>query len=188
MTFLLTSMSDHKYMSKVSETTVNTHENHQNEFPFQVRTIVPPDLHQIQPRATQVCNCGKIGFDPNVKWHKVVCNYNLFQGEIIWKVKTGDHAPFWCTLLLFTRSYGKCFIPPIVVCQSKEYSQDLHHNIPLECTVHTTPSGYMDIYGCLKAMTKFSNICGASPFKNWILFSKWTLKSLQRPRPDTNAK
>ena len=77
---LLTIMSDHKDMNKVSKTTVNSHDNHQNEFLSQVRTIVPTDLHKIQPRATQVCNCDEIGFEPNSKWHKVVCNYNLFQG------------------------------------------------------------------------------------------------------------
>ena len=48
--------------------------------------------------------------------------------------------------------------------------QDLHHNIPLEWTVHHTSSGYMDIDGWLKAMTQFSNICGASPVNNQILF------------------
>ena len=83
---LLTSMSNHKYINKVSETTVNSHDNHQNESPFRVGTIVPPNLHQIQPRAIQVWNCDEIGFDPNGKWHKVVCTYNFFGGEIIRKV------------------------------------------------------------------------------------------------------
>ena len=54
---LLTSMSDHKYMNNVSETTVNTHDNRHNKFTFQERMIIPPDLHQIQARATQVWNC-----------------------------------------------------------------------------------------------------------------------------------
>ena len=44
---LLTIISDHKDIKKVNETTVNSHENHHNKFPLQVRTIVPPDLHQI---------------------------------------------------------------------------------------------------------------------------------------------
>ena len=56
--------------------------------------IIPPDLQQIQPRATQVCNCDEIGFGPNGKWHKFVYTYKLFQGEIIWKVQTGERAPF----------------------------------------------------------------------------------------------
>ena len=80
---LLTSMSDHKYMSKVSKTIVNSHETHQNEFPFHLITIVSPDLHHIQPRATQVCNCDEIGFEPNSKWHEFVCAYKFFQGEIM---------------------------------------------------------------------------------------------------------
>ena len=79
---LLTSMSDHKDINKVSKKTVNSHENHQNEFPFQVRTVFPPDLHQIRPLATQVWNCDKIGLDPNVKWHKVVCTYKYFKRNL----------------------------------------------------------------------------------------------------------
>ena len=61
-------------------------------------------------------------------------------------------------------------MPPVIVHQAKEYSQDLHHNIPLEWTVHHTSSGYMDRDGWLKAMTQFSNICSASPVNNQILF------------------
>ena len=45
---LLTSMSDIKDTNKVRKTTVNSHENHQNYYNFQLRTIGPPDLHQGQ--------------------------------------------------------------------------------------------------------------------------------------------
>ena len=62
MDLLLTRMSDQKYMSKVIETTVNSHDSHKNKFPFQVRTIIPPGLHHIKPRATQVWKCSEIGF------------------------------------------------------------------------------------------------------------------------------
>ena len=65
---------------------------------------------------------------------------------------------------------GGLSMPAIVVPQAKEYSQDLHHNIPLDWTVHHTPSGYMDRDGWLKSMTQLSNICGASPVNNQILF------------------
>ena len=88
----------------------------------------------------------------------------------MWKVKTGERAPLWCTLLVFTRSDGKCFMPPVIVHQAKEYYQDIHHNIPLDWTVHHTTSGYMDRYGWLKVMTQLSNICVASPVKNQIIF------------------
>ena len=70
---LITSMLDHKDMNKVSKKIVNSHDNHLNGFPFQVITVVPPNLHQIQPRATQVWNCDEIWFDPKGKWHNVFC-------------------------------------------------------------------------------------------------------------------
>ena len=60
---LLTRMSDQKDINKVSETTVNSHDNHQNEFIFLVIMIVPPNLHQIQLK------CGtmmKLGWTPMV--------------------------------------------------------------------------------------------------------------------------
>ena len=60
-------------------------------------------------------------------------------------------------------------MPPIVLHQAKEYSQDIHHSIPLEWEFHHTRSGYMDRDRWLKTMTQFSNICGASPVSNKIL-------------------
>ena len=62
----------------------------------------------------------------------------------MWNVKTGEKAPFCCMLLNFTRSGGQCFIPPIIVHQSKEYSQDLHFNILLDWKVYHAPYGYMN--------------------------------------------
>ena len=59
---------------------------------------------------------------------------------------------------------------PIIVHQYKEYSEDLHFNIPLDWTAHHKPPGYMDRDGWLKSMTQFSNVCGASPVNNRILF------------------
>ena len=88
----------------------------------------------------------------------------------MWKVQTGERAPLCFTLLVFNRAGGRLFMPPVVVHQAKEYSQDLHHNIPFDWTVHHAPSVYMDRDGCLKAMTQFSNICGTSPVNNQILF------------------
>ena len=185
---MLTSMSYHKYMNKVSKTTVISYDNHQNEFPFQVRKFVPPNLHQIQPRATQVWNYDKIGFDPNVSWHNVVCTYKFFLGEIICKVQTGERAPLWCNLLVFARAGGKCFMPPIIFHQANEYSQDIHHNISFDWTFHHTPSGYMDRYWWIKAMNQVSNICGASLVKNQILFFDGHDSHFDEPRPNTNAK
>ena len=58
---LLTSMSYYKYTNKVYQNNSKLHDNHQNEFTFQVRPIVPPELRQIQPRATQVWKFDEIG-------------------------------------------------------------------------------------------------------------------------------
>ena len=87
----------------------------------------------------------------------------------MWKVKSRERAPLWCTLLVFIQSGGQFFMPSIIVHQAKEYYQDLHYNIPLEWIVHNTPSGYMYIDGWLKSMTQFSKVCGASLFNNQIL-------------------
>ena len=131
--------------------------------------IIPSDLSDIQPRATQVCNWDEVGFGPNVIWNKVICTYKLFQGKQMWKVKTGKQAPLWCTLLVFNQADGQCFVPPITVHQANYYSQDIQSNVPLDCTVHHTPSGYMDRYVWIKYMTQFYNVCLASPINNHIL-------------------
>ena len=85
-------------------------------------------------------------------------------------MKTGEKVTFWCTLLLFNRDDGQCFIPPIILHQAKEYYQYLHHNVPLDWIVHHTPSDYMDRDGWLKYMTRLSNVCGASHVNNQIPF------------------
>ena len=61
-------------------------------------------------------------------------------------------------------------MPPIIVHQAKEYSQNIRFNIPRDWTVRNAPSGYMDRDGWLKPMTRLSNVCGASPVNNQILF------------------
>ena len=52
------------------------------------KMIFPYDLNDIQLRCTQVWNCYLNGFDPNVRWNKVVCTYKLLQGERMWKMQT----------------------------------------------------------------------------------------------------
>ena len=88
----------------------------------------------------------------------------------MWKVQTKERAPFWFKLLVFKRADGQCFVPPIIVHQSKEYSQGLHLNNQLKCIVHHPPYGYMDRYGWLKSITQLSTICGASSINNQTIF------------------
>ena len=88
----------------------------------------------------------------------------------MWKVQTGERAPLWCTLIVFTQADGECFMSHIIVHQAKEYSQDLHFNTRLEWIVNYTPYGYMDRYRWLKSITQFSNVYGTSPVNNEIIF------------------
>ena len=132
--------------------------------------IISSDLKYIRPRATQVRNYDKVGFDPNGIWRKVICTYKFFQGKLTRKVQTEEREPLWCTLLVFIWTDGKWFVPPVIVHQAKDYSQDLHYNVPLDWIVHHTPSGYMDRDGWLKSMNQFSNVCSLSPVKNKIMF------------------
>ena len=131
--------------------------------------IIPSDLNDIQPRDTQVWNCDEVGFDINRRWSKVICTYNLFQGERMWKVQTEERSPLWCTLIVSTRSDGKCFMSPIIVHQDKDYSQYMYYNVPLDWIVHHTPSGYMDKDMWIKSMTQFSNVCSSSLVNDKIL-------------------
>ena len=130
---------------------------------------IPSDLDAMQPRVTQFWNCDKIGFHLNVRWNKFICTYKLFQGELMWRVKTVYRASFWCMSLVFTSSDGKCIMPPIIVHQSKEYSEELHFNVPLDWTVYHITSGYMDRDGWIKPMTLLSNVCVTSPVNNQIV-------------------
>ena len=85
-------------------------------------------------------------------------------------MKTEERAPFWCTLLIFTRADGKRFMPPIIVHQAKYSLKYFHFNIPLEWTFHHTSYGYMDRDEWLEAMIQFSNLRGDSPIKNERIF------------------
>ena len=78
---LLPSMSDHKDMNKVSKTIVKSHKNHQKEIPLNLRTIVPSDLHQIQPISTQVWNYDKIGSTPAINGTSFCVPTSYFKGN-----------------------------------------------------------------------------------------------------------
>ena len=142
---LLTSMSEYKEANKVNEELEDSRDkDNENQHILQKMTI-PSDLNDIKPRATQVWNCYEVGFDTNGRCIKVNCTYKFFQGELMWKVKTGERAPLWCALLVSTQSGGKFFMSLTIVHQAKEYSQDLYYNNPLDWIVHHTPYGHMDI-------------------------------------------
>ena len=135
---VLTSIPEHEEANKFNEELKDSRDKDDNNQPILQKIIIPYDLNYIQPRSTQVWNCNEVGFYPNGRWRKIICTYKLFQGEQMWKVQTGEWAPFWCTLLVFTRADGQYFMPPIIVQQAKEYSQYSHYNIPLDWIAHHT--------------------------------------------------
>ena len=129
---LLTSMSEHEESEKVNEELKDSCDNDDNNQPILQKMIIPYDIKDIQPISTQVWICDEFGFNPSIIWSKIICTYKFFKGGRMWKVKTGELAPFWCTLIFFTRSHGQCFMSPIILHQDKDYSQYLHYNIPLD--------------------------------------------------------
>ena len=104
---LLKIMSEHKEYNKVNEELEDSCDKDDNNQPILLKMTIPSDLNDIQPRAIQVWYCDEFGFDPNGRRRKVICTYKFFQGERMWKVKTGERAPFWCTLLVFNQSDGQ---------------------------------------------------------------------------------
>ena len=93
----------------------------------------------------------------------------LFQGKIMWKVQTGERAPFWCPYLYFQdlveMLYASHCCSPIQGVLPRSPSQH-----PIDWTVYHTPYVYMSIDGCIKSMNQFSNICCVYPVNNQILF------------------
>ena len=64
---LLTSMSEHEEANKFNEELEDSRDNDDNNQPILQKMIIPSDLNDIQPRATQVWNCNSFGFVPNVR-------------------------------------------------------------------------------------------------------------------------
>ena len=100
--------------------------------------------------------------------------------------KNGEISQLWCKLLIFTQGDGKFFMPPIVVHQSKDYSQDTHFKILLDWIIHHKPSRYIDRDEWLKYINQFSNIWVPPPCQKPDTFLRCTWQSLWWPRTNTN--
>jgi hypothetical protein len=140
--------------AKHSRLTVTTTEA---ELSLEELKRVPTDLKTIEARADQIWNCDEIGIEPNDKWYQIVCTYKWCTADKIWKTQTGERAPFWYTVLFFSRGDGQCFIAPTVVHQAAELTGDLLLGLPGNWVSHATPSGYMDRDGWYKTIDNFSN-------------------------------
>ena len=131
---------------------------------------VPPDLQDTQPCPSQLWNYDEFGFDTNGKRNSMVCTYEFFMSYRLWKTQTGERVTFWCTLIIFTRTGWQCFVPPVVVHQSTQFTQDIHYNILIDWVVQHLLPGYMDNYGWNKYMAHFSSMCCSSPLNPQVLF------------------
>ena len=121
--------------------------------------VVLPKLQDIQNFPYQVWNCDNIGFDPNGKCNKMVCTYKFFTGDRLWRTQTGKRAPFWRTMIIFTRADVQCLLPPVVVQKSTKYTQYLYYNITCDRAIHNFPSVYMNRDGWHKYMSHFASMC-----------------------------
>ena len=99
----------------------------------------------------------------------MVCTYKFFTEEGIWKPQTGEISPFWFTALIFTSADGQCLMPPVIVHQAENYTQDLHWNLPSDWLVYNTLSVYMDRYGWMKTLSLFIRTCGDSKLNPQVL-------------------
>ena len=61
-------------------------------------------------------------------------------------------------------------MPPLIVNQAENYTQDLHWNLPSEWLFQNTLSGYMDRYGWMKAIILFSRTYVAIKLKPQVFF------------------
>ena len=102
---LLTSMSKNIQASREVNKVEDLQGKAENNQPLKFFIDVPSELNKIQSRSMQVWYWDGIGFDTNGKCHKFIYTYKFFPGERMWKVQTGERAPFWHMLL--TRSNGK---------------------------------------------------------------------------------
>ena len=72
--------------------------------------------------------------------------------------------------MILTISDGQCFIPPMIIHQAENYTQDIHWNLPSNWLVHNMPSGYMDRGGWMEEMSIFSRTCGTININPQFLF------------------
>ena len=93
----------------------------------------------------------------------------FFTGKLICKFQTEERYPFRCTGMIFTRADGQCFMPPVIVHQAENCTQDLHWNLPSDWLFHNMPLVYMNRGGQMKAMSLFSRTCGASKINPQVL-------------------
>ena len=107
---------------------------------------IPSDINDIKPRATQVWNCSEIGLDRNGRWNKVICTYNLFQGEQMWNVECENWIA--STILMHVTCIYPSLLEMLHATHHCESSQGvIQRSTPQYYTVLDIPSQTIWVYG-----------------------------------------
>eukprot|EP00966_Prymnesium_polylepis_P182297 4223100-Prymnesium_polylepis.1 len=73
----------------------------------------------------------EMGVEPNgKKWTRVLTRRDTGSDKVH-RIVTGEHSPFWVTLLFFSRLDGTIPIPPCVIHKAKTMRGDLAHGLPV---------------------------------------------------------
>ena len=83
-------MLEREQDNKVNKELDDSQYNAEKNQPFLKNINIPSCLNDIQPRATNICNCDEIFFDTKVRCNKVIFTHKIFQVKLMWKVKFGE--------------------------------------------------------------------------------------------------
>lgn len=91
------------------------------------------------------------GVDPDGRWGKVYVHATeVIDGKLAakrsFRTTTGEKAPFWTTIGIWTRADGQCPVEPIVVHQAAELSANHSDNLSPLATAWCSKSGNHDAH------------------------------------------
>ena len=102
------------------------------------------DGHYCPP--PHLIRCGdEMGIEPNGKrWSRVL---SRMDADLVHRIVTGEHNPFWVTIFFWCRVDGVCDIPPCVIHKAAQMRGDLAHGLPQmpgkEWLVRASETGYL---------------------------------------------
>ena len=130
---------------------------------------VYPYINDIQLWPSPVWNYYKVGFDPNKSWELIVFTNKCCNVSMIWWCQTWEHALLWCSILVFSQSYGQLFVTPVSIHQLSTLAEDLTYSLPGDWTVNESTSCYIYRGGWLKATSHFRTALEAIPYNRQII-------------------
>ena len=87
----------------------------------------------------------EMGIEPNGKrWSRVLARKD---SQLVHRIVTGEHNPFWVTLFFWSRADGGLEIPPMIIHKAAQMRGDLAHGLPMmpgkQWLVRASESGYL---------------------------------------------